>query len=86
MKERTSRQILRILKAVFAVLSVAVVGAEGELADPDAGTVTHVLALAWLLAGAVSCWEAVFAAFSRSRESEWVLWGDWVSSPSAEIG
>jgi len=56
MKERTPKQFLQILKVVFALLSVGVFGAEGELAAPDAGTVMHMLASAWLLADAVSYW------------------------------
>jgi len=58
MKERTSKQIRHIMKAVFAVLSVGVVGAEGELADPDAGAVMQMLSSVWLFAGAVWYWRA----------------------------
>ena len=58
MKERTSKQILNIVKAVFAVLSVGVVGAEGGLSDPDAGAVMHTFASVWLLASAAWYWRA----------------------------
>jgi len=54
MNQRTSKAIPQILKVVFAVLSVAVTGAEGELANPDAAAVLQVLASAWLVADALS--------------------------------
>ena len=54
MKHHTSKQILRILKVSFAACSVAVVAAEGELVNPDAGALLQLLASAWLAVGAFS--------------------------------
>ncbi|HUX43103.1 MAG TPA: LuxR C-terminal-related transcriptional regulator [Rectinemataceae bacterium] len=55
MNQLTAKEFPSITKVAFAVLSVAVLGAEGEFSHPHAGAVMLVLASAWLLADALSC-------------------------------